>query len=434
MIKSLGLVLLSAIVLRIIISAITYHSDIQTYDLASYVIGQGNILNFYDYLPNLDKSNPVVNNFPNFNFNYPPAVYFVVSLIATIFNFIFGSEFLLNFIINPRQLFGTFDVYLHLLLLKLPLLIVELSTIWLIYNAVKEPRLSGAYNAVKDKLFEVPKEARVALFLWLFNPVVIFAVFMVGQFDIIPVFFTVLSLFFLKKYHYEPNKGMGLAALSLGVGSAFKIYPLFLIIPLVSLTDNWKTRFKLIILGIIPYLLTVLPFLPSEGFRSSALLAGQTLKSFYAQIPISGGEGIILFIASLGFIYILFLLNKASINTLWQRYLVTLLLFFMFTHFHPQWLIWIIPFLIIELAKTNLKNILSFTLIIISWFVSLFFFDNGLNIGLFAPLFPELFNSKPILESLGMIDYNFSRSILQSIFVAASLVYIYTYFPKREEV
>lgn len=413
MVKSLGLVLFIAILIRLVLSPVTYHSDIQTYDLAAYVISQGNILNFYDYLPNLAKDNPIANNFPNFNFNYPPAVYFIVSLIATFFNLVFGGEFLLNFILNPKQLFGGFDLYAHLLLLKLPFLVVELGTVWLIF-----------------KLFEVQKEAKIALFFWLFNPVVIFAIFMVGQFDIVPVFFTVLSLFLLKKYQY---KGLFLAALSLGLGAAFKIYPFFLLVPLVSLSQNWKIRFWLIILGIIPYLLSILPFLPSSGFRSSALLAGQTLKSFYAQIPVSGGESIILFISFLGFFYILFLINRTSINNLWQRYLVTLLIFFMFTHFHPQWLLWIIPFFVFDLAKKNLKNIIPFILITLSWFASLFLFDSGLNIGLFAPLFPDLFNSKPILENIGFVDYFFLRSMLQSIFVAASLIYIYTYFPKKED-
>lgn len=410
------LIIALGIILRLTLASVSYHSDIQTLTFAGQIINQGHILDFYDYLPNLPQNDQILKIFPTSLFNYPPLVYFAVSVPATVFLFLINSTFQQTFIYNISQVFGDPNLFLQLLLFKLPYIVYDIVIAVLIM-----------------KVFQSSRERFLGLLLWMLNPVNLYATYMVGQFDIIPTFFVTLSLFLIYTRKVG-DKRLLLAALMLGIGAAVKIFPLFFLVPIASLSDNWKERFKIFIVGFIPYLLSILPFIFSQGFRSTALVANQTLKSLYAQVPVSGGESIILFISVLAFIYIVMLRIKGIEILIWQRYLVAILPFYIFTHFHPQWFLWIAPMLVIELIKNKFQNLLPLIIMLFSFVGSLFFFDPGLTINLFAPIAPSLYNGPSIWEIFKInADYNFLRSVLQSLFVGAALYYLYLYFPKKDE-
>ncbi|MDP3758137.1 MAG: hypothetical protein Q8Q86_00300, partial [Candidatus Daviesbacteria bacterium] len=147
------------------------------------------------------------------------------------------------------------------------------------------------------KLFNSPRKSLLAFSIWMFNPVNLYATYMMGQFDIIPTLFIVLSIYFALKGKLE------WAALALGGGIAFKLFPVFLVVPLVILGKSYPGRLKLLILAILPYLLSIIPYISSSSFRATALFANQSSKSLYAAIPVSGGESIILFPAFLLLFY-----------------------------------------------------------------------------------------------------------------------------------
>lgn len=363
--KKFWIILTTGIIIRIFLTFTTFHPDIQALNAGGQLIANGLILNLYEY-----SSDKII-------FNYPPAIYWFFGF----FNFVFGDN--LGFL---KLSYLPFDIALGLLLMK----IVD------------------------------PKKSVLALSIWIFNPVSLYTTYMMGQFDIIPTFFSMFSIFLALK-----NK-LGWAALSLGFGVAFKLYPIFLLVPLIILGKGLREKIKLLFLASIPYLVSILPYLPSEGFKSYALLANQSSKSLYANIPVSGGESILIFPVLLILFY-LFIWNKgANKFWLWRFYLIPLLLFFMFTHFHPQWLIWMMPFLILGLIIGKFKNILAIFIIFGSWFMSLFFFDPSLTIGIFSPLFPALQNTGSIWQILSIsVDYNSSRSIIQTVFVGASAYLIY---------
>ena len=222
----------------------------------------------------------------------------------------------------------------------------------------------------------------------------------------------------------------------MGIGGAFKIFPLLFLVPLASSSKKWLIRILTVGIGSATYLLSIVPFINSSGFRSTALIASQTTKSLYAAIPISGGESIILYISLLLFLYILFLLNPHPSKNLWQYFMLTLLSFFALTHFHPQWLLWLTPFIILELTYTKFKNLLPALVMFFAYLFSLFFFDPGLTSRLFAPLVPSLYVAPGLVETLGLsLDYNFVRSILQSIFVGGLLYYFYIFaVPKLNKI
>lgn len=367
--KNLWIILIVGVVLRILLSAFTYHPDMLAFKLGGEVVASGKFLNLYDYS---DKDIAIL--------NYPPLIYW----FHGIFNFLLGSVLVTGLVIKIPYLI--FDLLIGFLFLRL-------------------------FTSQRDKI--------LAFSLWIFNPVSIYATYMMGQFDIIPTFFTVLSIYFVVKDKLK------LAALALGGGIAFKIYPVFLVIPLLILGKTYFDKFKLGVLAILPYLLSITPYIESASFRAQALFTSQTDKSLYAKIPVSGGEAILLFPAALILFYLLIWGKKIDKSSLWKLYLIPLLLFFILTHYHPQWLIWITPFLILDLLSSKFKNLFPILLIFGSWFASLFFFDPSLSLGMFTPIWPNLANLNLwTILNLNM-DYNFSRSVLQTIFAAASVHMIY---------
>ncbi|MBI2599560.1 hypothetical protein HYW43_01415 [Candidatus Daviesbacteria bacterium] len=383
--KIFWIIIIFGVVIRVLLSVMTFHPDMQVFEQAGKLVASGNILNLYDF-----TSNSVV-------FNYPPAIYLFHGIFSFLFS-ILGISEITQFNIN-------------LILLKIPYLVFDLLI-----------------GLVLLKLFNSERKSLLAFSLWMFNPINLYATYMMGQFDIIPTFFIILSIYFVVKNKLE------WAALALGGGIAFKLSPVFLVIPLIVLGRNYIDRVKLLVLAMIPYLISVIPFLPSSSFRATALFANQSSKSLYANIPVSGGESIILFPASLLIFFLIIWSNKPRME-MSKLYLIPLLLFFIFTHYHPQWLIWITPLIIIELITDGFKNILPYLLIFASWVISLFFFDPSLTLGIFSPIAPALYNTPSLWALLGVnIDYNLARSLSQTILVSASLYLIYRFLSKKVNV
>lgn len=399
------------ILIRLGLAFSTFHSDTQPFYFAGEVIAKGNVANFYDYLWDLPKDDATLKVYPPYLFNYPPLVYFFLGPISYLVSLPFSRELMSGFIFDlPNQL-GNLQLNFLLLTLKLPYLVFDLGIAALLFKFFKEP---------KNKL--------LAFGLWMFNPINLYATYMMGQFDVIPTFLTILALYFaVKREKFFP------AAVFLGLGASFKIFPFLFLIPLALMKDKWMDRIKIVGLGALTYVATILPFINSAGFRATALVAGQTTKSMYATLPISGGESIILFPFLVLFFYLVFLFLTAKLEDLWKRFFSIILLFFVFTHYHPQWLLWLTPFLVIDLVKSGLKHWPLVLITFISWLGLVTLFDPGLSVWLFSPILPNLYGQVGIWESLGVnIDLNMARSYLQTIFVSVATYYIYRYFPKKE--
>lgn len=399
--KKIIWILVIGILLRLGLAFSTFHSDIQPFYFAGEVIAKGNILNFYDYLGGLLSASPILKIYPTYLFNYPPLVYFFLGPISYLISLPFGKDLMHNFIFNLPSLLGS---------LQLNFLLLVLKAIYLPFDVV-----------IGFLLYKLLDKKILALMLWVFNPVNLYATYMMGQFDIIPTFLTILALYLTVK----KNK-LFTAAFFLGLGASFKIFPFLFLIPLALVREKWWDRLKLIAIGCLPYVVSIIPFLNSSGFRATALVAGQTTKSLYAAIPISGGESIILFPLLVLFLYLVFLFFAAKPEDLWKRFFMLLLVFFVFTHSHPQWFIWLTPFLVIDLVKSKFSHWPLIVLVFISWLGQVSFFDPGLSTWLFAPLNPSLYGSLGIWEILGIsYDLDFARSILQTVFSGTAFYYIY---------
>ncbi len=414
--KKILIILALGILLRLFLAFGSFHSDVQPFYFAGSVIAEGNVLNFYDYLGDLPKSDPILKIYPTYLFNYPPVVYFFLGPIAYVLSFPFNPALLHNFIYNFPSTLGNVQLNLLLLVLKIPYLPFDLLTGLFLY-----------------KLFKEPSEKLLAFGFWMFNPINLYATYMMGQFDVIPTFFAVSVIYLINRRIDIEKASLIPESIILGLGAAFKIFPFMFLIPLALLKKNWWDRIKIITVGLATYAVSILPFLSSGGFRSTALIAGQTTKSLYPKIDISGGESLLLFPLFLIFFYVLFLYRKSLKDLLWQKFFVVLLLFFVFTHYHPQWFLWLTPFLIIDLVKSRLAHWPLALLSFISWLGLVTFFDPGLSVWLFSPLFPNLYNLPGIWQLLKLnVDLNLARSVLQTLFAGTAVYYIYYYFSNEK--
>lgn len=413
--KALFLLLAAGIIIRVFLSATAFHEDLKAFYYGGTLVSQGNLFNLYDYLSNLPSDNPILKIYTQELFIYPPLSYLYFALPSAVINLLIDPQVTQTFLLAPETLFGQPIIWFILLTFKFFYIFFDVTIAFFLASFFKED---------KKKL--------MAFTFWIFNPVTLYATYTMGQFDIIPTFMVLLVLYLVNKSKGEAT--LYREAVLLGIGGAFKIFPLLLLVPLAALKKSWLERLKVLIIGVVTYGLTIIPFISSIGFRTNALLAGLSTKSFYSQLPVSGGQSIILFIVFVIFFYLIFLRSHMPYKGLWKMFFLMLLSFFIFTHSHPQWLVWITPFLVIQLVKSSLKDWLLVVLILISFAGGLMLFEPGLNIRLFAPLVPNLYIQPGFLEIFGKTsELNFYRSILHSLFVGVAAYYVYRIFPKKSE-
>ena len=108
------------------------------------------------------------------------------------------------------------------------------------------------------------------------------------------------------------------------------------------------------------------------------------------------------------------------------------LLLLSITHYHPQWFIWITPFLIIELLNYKFKEAWIYVGLLAIYIFIIFTFENSLSVGLFAPLNNSLANfigTQTLINKA--TDINILKSYFRSIFAGISFYLIITHLKKR---
>lgn len=403
--KGLVIALICAVILRLIISAITYHPDLSGQLLSSYFFGYKNIFNIYDYLVSLPATHPLVRNFGVSDiFIYPPLTYFTLGSFLKIFSFIVPEKFFLD-LMNGISIYKLPSLSFNLILFKLPYLLVDIGVAF---------ALAG--------LFDEPRKKRWAFLLWLFNPVTLYANFMMGVFDVIPVLFTVLALTFAKK------RNLYLAAVMISIGAAYKQYPIFLLPFLIFAGKTFWEKVKILACGLLPYFLTIAPYLSSSAFKYM-VFGAKSEKEFFMQWMVSGAEGIYPYILGLSLIYLHSYRNKKIWSDLWKYFLAFFLILFSVTHYHPQWFLWVTPFLVIELVVNNWRNLWLIVTLVCCYIFIVLTFDYSLSVGLFAVANQNL-NNFPGFDRLlaAKTDLNFLKSSVRSLFAGVSLYLIWDLF------
>lgn len=377
--KVFGVLLIIAIVLRLVLSVTTYHSDLGAFALAGkYIAGEGKWLTFYDTIASKDSTDKLIVHRTDMVFNYQPLAYLIPSVIYLPFASVVRQtgDLLINrswVASNPSP------INLTLLIYKLPMLAADIAILFLI-----------------SKFFKKERNKKLSMILWAFNPIAIYVSSVMGQVDIIIALFILLSLLSIRnKKPFRAIIFVALSALIKPVG--------LILIPLIALGYYSQTKkifrsLLLIACGIGVYLLGILPYISSASYRYYALFAEQINKSTYASISIASGHDIPFFFIMFIFVALLVWKKAISIST---GIGVGLLASLVFTHFHPQWLVWIMPWLIIDSIKKG--DYLVYLATILCWFGVLFSFDETLHLQTFIHsklIIPDAIKSSSFYKEL----------------------------------
>jgi len=408
-IKKFLIILGLALGIRLVLMPTTLHADLLGHAFSSYFLAYEGKWNLYDTLAGLPKDHPLVKNFGVSDvFIYPPLAYYTLGLFRQITKPFAAANFVPWVWENLSDLRKFPGFQKEIFLFKFPYLFVDILLAFLLAGCFKEQR-----------------QKRQAFLFWLFNPLTLYATFMIGQIDILATFFTVLALFLFTKKKYS------WAAFSIGIGASYKMYPLFLLFPLVFLAkEKFWGRMKLIIVGVAPFVFFIAPYLGSSAFRAMVLFSPKSQKMLFMGWPVSGAEVVYPFIIFLTIIYFFSFYTKKKIP-LAAYFLAILLLIFSVTHYHPQWFLWLTPFLIWELVENNFRHLLLILTFVASWLIITLFFEPSLSYGLFNPLFPELDRAKGLTEILSPYTNVFQlKSLVRSVFAGASVFLVFRLFTK----
>lgn len=394
------IILVLGVVIRLVLAPITFHSDVWANTIIGYFFTYEGVFNIYEYLRNLPADHPLFSGFGvNDIFVYLPLSYFTFGILMKVFQPLQNKELIETAMADPGNASVSSSIFTHSFLAKFPYLIFDLGIAFLLRS-----------------LFSDPKKKKLVFILWMLNPVAIYATFMQGQTSDIPqVFFIVLALVLA----YKNRNSLSLAAL--GIAASFKMFPLFLI-PIAGFILGRKSldKFKFLTVGLVTFLLTILPFLPSGAFREIVFGSAASQKLFFMKLPLTGAEGIYIFI----FIYALILVyawfGNFAKNSLWVAFLFVFLAFFSVSHYHPQWFLWLTPFLALLLVLKNKLTPLVIMLFSLYVFL-LFFFESSLTWGLFGPINHALYSAPSLIDVLPkFIDVNMVKSIARSLFAGVA--------------
>jgi len=166
--QKIKILFIFALILRLIIAPLFYHPDIKTQNFHFQFLSHG-VINIYQYLDKNKKFLPYQDTF-----NYPPLTYLSFSIGQLFLHPILPSDFF-SWINDwgPNQ--NNYpNLFYFMLILKLPYIIFDLGIGFLLYKIYGKKILN----------------------LWLFNPLSIYLIYVLANFDIVPVFFTILSFYF----------------------------------------------------------------------------------------------------------------------------------------------------------------------------------------------------------------------------------------------
>lgn len=404
--------LVGGVLLRLILMPITLHPDLWVFVSSGHFFSQEKIFNIYDYLAAYPKDSIFLKSIgdnPYEYFIYPPLVYFIFGVLHLPLRPFINPSFIPNLWNDSYSIYSDSSLFLYLFLFKLPYLFLDVILAFLLAS-----------------LFQKPSHKKYAFALWMFNPLALYATFMVGQFDLIPTLFAVLALYFAK------NKKFTSSILALGVGGSFKMFPLLFIFPAAFIFGRrFFDKIKYVVLGFTPFLLTIAPYISSAAFRQMALFSSKNQKMLFMGLNVTSAEVIYPFIIILTLIFLHSYYARRKYE-LEDYFLAILLLTFSVTHYHPQWFLWLTPLLIIYLIKTDFKYTTLVASLLGVWLLITLFFQSSLSFGLFNPIRPSLKEAMSLSDIFSKYA-NVSQvtSVLRSYFAGASIFILWTLSKKK---
>lgn len=260
-----------------------------------------------------------------------------------------------------------------------PLMLFILYPFTLIGNIVDVTTLSKLPLFISDiflflyllKLFP-HKERKIILYYFL-NPIIIYAIYIHSQLDIIPTVILVWSIYFLvsKRYLYS--------SVFLGLALATKFH-IIVALPLIVFylykTTNLRNIGKYMFISLSIFLIFDLPFMFTEGFQQMVLFNHKQALLFDSFYNI-GELKLFLPVTAILSVYMHFFnQNKVNDDLLYFYFGILFVSILIFVSPSPAWYVWITPFIsiyFIQNKNTN-KNILLYLGFSISYLVFFIFF------------------------------------------------------------
>ncbi len=298
-------------------------------------------------------------------------------------------ENMMHFVSNPY-------IFRTAFLLKIPYLLFELAAFFLVIHMIRN----------RKNIFRVAK-------FWLFNPAIIYAVYIFGRFETYVFVMVLLSLYFAiyKKNYYLSGALIGLSVVT-------RAYTMFLVpIFLILLPQKVKTKLIYVLFTAIPIALVFAFNWFSPHIDAAGRVAGEgqfiRFMTEYSLLSLGGFQVQLFFLA-----YFLLLMVLVYLSHIWkakgaavllQLYMgssllkaalfaaLFLLLFYLTTPSAAQWFSWVMPFAAIIISRYPKYYGLFFALTG-AWF---FYWLLASDVGVFTPyLFTPL--DGPYFHSLAV--------------------------------
>ncbi len=398
---------LIGLLIRLAIMPFSFHGhDIFFINHPAFEFIEKGAWNPYLYLSENFASTADISYYPPFLFLIMAAFLFLQKFLLANLSGLFSLYEFCNFTwegntINFADMFLKYQLFRTLFVFKVPYLLFDFLTGWLLFKLLK--------GFDKNK-------ALLAYIIWMFNPFVLHSCYALGQIDIITTFFIVACIYFiLLKKRY-----LAMGVLSLGVLT--KIFPVLLVPFAILLTaDKFKDRAKLLLIFFIPLILLIAPFyIPApKAFVDSVLFSPGGIPEIRRNLFLIGYSCLLI---------LCFFkrkdekTNEARVDFLIAASTIVFLIFFSFYIVTIRYFVMVTPLLIYLGAKN--KKLWPYLAI---FTVSLFMLrtaGNSQQWGLFAALHPEFFTSLPILDSYLnlLINVKLIHQFMYRLFFASSLV------------
>ena len=235
---------------------------------------------------------------------------------------------------------SSYNVFTALALFKGLYLIFDLLCMFLILRLSYDDDPEGRLNVFK---------------FWMFNPVVIFVLYIFARHDIIGVFVTIIALLLAKK----GRKYWSIIVLAVAI--ALRFFPIMILIPLIIyLSKSKKDYIALTAIGISG--LAVVELFSNLYYGKSLIFSLLNTQHFNyilsSKLELIIHDRIFLFIVAYVLIVLSFIhIRKKSFDLLINYGAIIYLTYIALSYFHPQYVLWTVPFLVIIFAR---KKVLSY--------------------------------------------------------------------------
>lgn len=268
---------------------------------------------------------------------------------------------------------------------------------------------------------------------WALNPIVIFVSFIFARHDVIGIFVTLVAIL-LAKYK---RKYWAIAVLALAV--AVRFFPI-MILPLLIfyLADRKKDYIILFSIGISG--LVAIEAFSYIYFNRSVIFSLLNTEHFNfilsSKLELIVHDRIFLFVAVYIIIILSFLhLRKKSFDVFLNYCAIVYLMYVSLCYFHPQYLLWMVPFLILIFVRKNYLLYYHWVQFGLLLFI-LIYWGDGVTKFLLTPIDSRyfIFLTGPIPIVNRFYDPAKFVNIFRSIFTGVSLWMVYLIYRENRDI